>query len=149
MIRVVVDPGVFVSVLIGPRGSPPDRIFSAWVDDRLEIIASPQLIAELRGVVLRPRFRRWFDETSARQLIARMERHATVHADPPQLNDATRDPKDDYLVALAQAAAVDVIVSGDLDLHATELTKPSVWTPRQLADHLASSSEAEGFTQRP
>ncbi len=149
MIRVVVDPGVFVSVLIGPRGSPPDRIFSAWVDDRLEIIASPQLIAELRGVVLRPRFRQWFDETSARQLIARIERHATVHADPPQLNDATRDPKDDYLVALAQAAAADMIVSGDRDLHAAELAKPSVWTPRRLADHLASSSEAEGFTQRP
>jgi putative PIN family toxin of toxin-antitoxin system len=148
VIRVVVDPGVFVSVLIGPRGSPPDRIFSAWVDDRLEIIASPRLIAELRGVVLRPRFRRWFDETSAWQLVARIERHATVRADPPQLKGTTRDPKDDYLVALAHAAEVNVIVSGDGDLHAAELTKPSVWTPRQLADHLASSSETEGFTQR-
>ncbi len=58
-------------------------------------------------------------------------------------------PKDDYLVALARAAAVDMIVSGDLDLHAAELTTPSVWTPRRLADHLASSSEAEGFIQRP
>ncbi len=149
MIRVVVDPGVFVSVLIGPRGSPPDRIFSAWVDDRLEIIASPQLIAELRGVVLRPGFRRWFDEASARQLVARIERHATVHADPPHREGATRDPKDDYLVALAQAAEVDVIVSGDRDLHAAEQAKLSVWTPRRLADHLASSSEVEGFTQRP
>ena len=149
MIRVVVDPGVFVSVLIGPRSSPPDRIFSAWVDDRLEIIASPQLIAELRGVVLRPGFRRWFDEASARQLVARIERHATVHADPPQREGATRDPKDDYLVALAQAAEVDVIVSGDRDLHAAELAKLSVWTPRRLADHLSSSTEAEGFTQRP
>jgi uncharacterized protein len=149
VICVVVDPGVFVSVLIGPRGSPPDRIFSAWVDDRLEITANPQLIAELRGVVLRPRFRRWFDEASARQLVARIERHAAVHADPPQREGATRDPKDDYLVALAHATKADVIVSGDADLHAADLTKPSVWTPRRLADHLASSSEAEGFTQLP
>jgi putative PIN family toxin of toxin-antitoxin system len=148
VIRVVVDPGVFVSVLIGPRGSPPDRIFSAWVDDRLELIASPQLIAELRGVVLRPRFRRWFDEGSARQLVTRIERHATIHDDPPRCKGATRDPKDDYIVALAKAAEVDVIVSGDADLHAAELPKPSVWTPRSLADHLASSTDAEGFTQR-
>jgi uncharacterized protein len=121
VIRVVVDPGVFVSVLIGPRGSPPDRIFSAWIDDRLEVIANPQLIAELHRVALQPRFRRWFDEASARQLIARIEIHATLHADPPQPKGATRDPKDDYLVALAQAAEVDVIVSGDRDLHAAEL----------------------------
>jgi putative PIN family toxin of toxin-antitoxin system len=68
VIRVVVDPGVFISVLIGSRGSPPDRIFSAWIDDRLEVVASPQLIAELRRVLLRPRFRRWFDETSAQPM---------------------------------------------------------------------------------
>jgi uncharacterized protein len=149
VIRVVVDPGVFISVLIGPRGSPPDRIFSAWVDDRLEIIASPQLIAELRRVAVRPKFRRWFDEASARQIIARIERHATIHADPPHLEGATRDPKDDYLVALARTAEADVIVSGDRDLHAAEPANLSVWTPRRLADHLTRSTEAEGFTQRP
>jgi len=91
VIRVVVDPGVFISVLIGSRGSPPDRIFSAWIDDRLEVVASPQLIAELRRVLLRPRFRRWFDETSAQQLVARLERHATMRDDPPSVKGATRD----------------------------------------------------------
>jgi putative PIN family toxin of toxin-antitoxin system len=75
VIRVVIDPGVFVSALIGSRGSPPDRVFSAWVDDRTEVIASPQLIAELRRVMLRPKFRRWFDETSAKRLVLRIERH--------------------------------------------------------------------------
>ncbi len=149
MIRVVVDPGVFLSALIGPRGSPPDRIFSAWVDDRLEIVASPQLIAELHRVALRPKFRRWFDEATARQLIARIERHATVRADPPQLKDATRDPKDDYLVALAQAAKVDAIVSGDADLHAANLATPAVWTPRQLVDRLASTTEPTESTEQP
>jgi predicted nucleic acid-binding protein len=30
VIRVVVDPGVFISALIGPAKSPPDRIVEAW-----------------------------------------------------------------------------------------------------------------------
>jgi putative PIN family toxin of toxin-antitoxin system len=90
VIRVVVDPGVFISVLIGSRGSPPDRIFSAWIDDRLEVVASPQLIAELRRVLSRPRFRRWFDGTSAQQLVARLERHATMHA--PKAPDSQSFP---------------------------------------------------------
>lgn len=137
MIRVVVDPGVFISVLIGSRGSPPDRIFSAWIDDRLEVVASPQLIAELRRVLFRPRFRRWFDETTAQQLVVRLERHATMHDDPPPLKGATRDPKDDYLVALARAAKAEAIVSGDGDLHDAELADLPVWTPRHLADVLS------------
>jgi uncharacterized protein len=137
VIRVVVDPGVFISVLIGSRGSPPDRIFSAWIDDRLEVVASPQLIAELRRVLLRPRFRRWFDETSAQQLVVRLERHATMRDDPPAIKGATRDPKDDYLLVLSRAAKADAIVSGDGDLHDAELTDVSVWTPRHLADLLS------------
>jgi hypothetical protein len=42
------------------------------------LIASPALLAELRRVIARPKFRRWFDELTARQLADRIERHATV-----------------------------------------------------------------------
>lgn len=112
MIRVVVDPGVVISALIGPAGSPPDRVVEAWIDDRIEIVVSPELIAELRRVALRPKFRRWFDEARARELIARIERQATVCADPAPTPGVTRDPADDYLVALARAEQVDAVVSG-------------------------------------
>lgn len=133
MIRVVVDPGVFVSALIGPAGSPPARILSAWIDDRLEIVASPMVIAELRRVVMRPKFRRWFDETTARQLIERIELHATLHPDPPTIRGVTPDPADDYLVALAVATRADAIVSGDRHLHDTSVT---ALRPRELAGRL-------------
>jgi putative PIN family toxin of toxin-antitoxin system len=135
VIRVVVDPGVLISALIGPAGSPPDRIVSAWIDDRLEIVASPKVIAELRRVVMRPKFRRWFDEAVAKQLIERIELHATIHPDPPPLEGATADPDDDYLVALAVAARVDAIVSGDRHLHDAPL---ATLRPRDLADRLSS-----------
>jgi predicted nucleic acid-binding protein len=42
---------------------------------------------------------------------------------------ATRDPKDDYLVALAQATHVDFLVSGDHDLTALAAALPPVLTP--------------------
>jgi putative PIN family toxin of toxin-antitoxin system len=95
VIRLVVDPGVFISALIGPPGSPPDQIVQAWIDDRIELIASPALLAELRRVIARPRFRRWFDELTARQLAERIERHATVleDGDTPAV---TRDRDDDF-----------------------------------------------------
>ncbi|HXE43841.1 MAG TPA: putative toxin-antitoxin system toxin component, PIN family [Conexibacter sp.] len=136
MIRVVVDPGVLISALIGPAGSPPDVILSVWIDDRLEVIVSPKLIAELRRVVMRPKFRRWFDETAARQLIERIELHATLHPDPPLLEGATPDPADDYLVALALATRADAIVSGDRHLRDVPV---ATLLPRELAERLARS----------
>jgi predicted nucleic acid-binding protein len=54
---------------------------------------------------------------------------------PPQV---CRDPKDDYLVALARSSQADAIVTGDLDLlaiHPAELDI-EVITPRQLVDQL-------------
>ncbi len=116
MIRVVVDPGVFVSALISPADSPPAQLLDAWVDDELEVVVSEGLLAELRRVVLRPKFRRWFSEREAGELLGRLERHATNAGDPPPLPGATRDPDDDYLVALAGATRVEAIVSGDRDL---------------------------------
>ncbi len=45
---------------------------------------------------------------------------------------AVRDPDDEYLLALARSADVDVLVSGDRDL--TDLTdaQPPIDTPTQL-----------------
>lgn len=44
----------------------------------------------------------------------------------------TRDPKDDYLVAIALAARADAITSGDDELHAAKDLGVEVLTPREL-----------------
>jgi putative PIN family toxin of toxin-antitoxin system len=110
------------------------RSFQAWIDDRIELIASPALLAELRCVIARPKFRRWFDEFTARQLADRIERHATVLADV-DTPAVTRDRDDDYLVALARTADA-AIVSGDRDLSEAGVFDPPIWTPRDCADRL-------------
>jgi len=48
----------------------------------------------------------------------------------------TRDPKDDYLVALALGADADAITSGDDDLHAATDLGVEVLTPRELLTRL-------------
>jgi len=137
VIRVVVDPGVFISALIGPAESPPACVVDAWIDDRIEVLVSPELLAELRRVALRPKFRRWFDEARARELVGRIERHATVCVEPPSAAGATRDPADDYLVALARGEAAAMIVSGDRDLLEADLGDVHVLRPAELLERLA------------
>jgi predicted nucleic acid-binding protein len=48
VIRVVVDPGVFVSALIGTRGAAADLVVCALVDDRIAVVASPMLLRRRR-----------------------------------------------------------------------------------------------------
>jgi putative PIN family toxin of toxin-antitoxin system len=47
-----------------------------------------------------------------------------------------RDPDDEWVVASAVAAAVDVLVTGDKDLHALEEPPLRIVTPRDLWDLL-------------
>ena len=51
----------------------------------------------------------------------------------------TPDPDDDYLVALAQAADIDVIVSGDD--HLSDVTGCVVKTPREFLTQIESEKE--------
>jgi putative PIN family toxin of toxin-antitoxin system len=59
--RIVIDPSVFVSALIGKPGSAPDIVVRAFIDDRIEVVVSPLLAAELERVLARPKFRRYID----------------------------------------------------------------------------------------
>ena len=136
MIRVVVDPGVFVSALIGTRGAAPDLVVRALVDDRLEVVASPLLLDELERVLRRPKFHPYVDEQAAREFVERVRRHVTLADDPSEQPSVTRDRGDDYLVALASSERVDAIISGDRDLIDAGLSTPAVWTPRHLMDRM-------------
>jgi putative PIN family toxin of toxin-antitoxin system len=138
VIRVVVDPGVFVSALIGTRGGPPDVVVRAFVDERIGVVASPSLLAELERVLRRPKFARYVDERTRREFVERVRRHATVVDDPVDAPAVTRDPKDDYLVALALHEGVEAIVSGDRDLLDAGLDTPAVWSPREAANRIVA-----------
>jgi putative PIN family toxin of toxin-antitoxin system len=136
VIRVVVDPGVFISALIGSPGGAPDLVMRAFVDDRIEVVASPLLLDELERVSRRPKFAKYVDDRIGREFVERVRRHASVVDDPADQPVATRDRKDDYLVALARKEEVDALVSGDRDLIDAGLSEPAVWTPRQVVDRL-------------
>jgi putative PIN family toxin of toxin-antitoxin system len=113
-----------------------DLVMPAFVHDRISVLASPRLLAELELVLRRPKFSAYVDGGTVREFVERIRRHATVVDDPVERPALTRDRKDDYLVALARSEHVDAIVSGDRDLIDVGLAAPAVWTPRQLADRL-------------
>jgi uncharacterized protein len=113
--RAVLDPGVLVSALISPSGTPAKLLAEARRGD-LELIVSPPLLAELEEVLRREKFRRYVDLDLVGGYLDAVRSLAALTADPegpPPLRSP--DPDDDYLIALAHSAAA-VLVSGDSDL---------------------------------
>jgi uncharacterized protein len=137
VLRVVVDPNVLVSALISPAGVPA-QIVEAVLDGEIDHVTSLRWLSEANGLAVRPRFRRWFTREDAEALIERLWVVAEVARDRAEAEALTRDPDDDYLVALAREAGCDLIVSGDADLLAFG-GPPDVLAPRQLLDRLTGS----------
>lgn len=140
MIRIVADANVLVSAAIGRSPDAPSaRLFDAALDDRVELVTSPMLLAEIASVLRRPRLRRYLSLDDAERFVADLAAVTALTADAP-LPHATlcRDPRDDYLVALAAHVGADAIVSGDRDL--LELAEPPVpvLTPRAALERLES-----------
>lgn len=118
--RAVLDPNVIISAALSPVGSPA-RVLTAWLDGRLELVASPRLIAELDRALAYPNLRKRIPEEDARALVRLIERGSVVRDDPEDPPAISRDRGDDwdrgddYLIALARENEA-ILVSGDADL---------------------------------
>jgi putative PIN family toxin of toxin-antitoxin system len=135
VIRVVVDPGVLIAALVTPGGVPA-RIIRAWIDGAFELVASPHLLDELMTTLLRPKFRRWVSADDAVLFVETVRLAGILVEDPERIEPLSRDPDDDYLIALARAAGAVVLVSGDADLTTLDLRDPPIVDPRRFLSTL-------------
>lgn len=135
MFRVVLDPGVLIAAVLSPKGAPAE-LLRRWLAGDYELVVSDKLLAELKRVLLRSKFRKYLSEAEAIEYVDLFHRLATAVPDPPEVHGLTPDPGDDYLVNLARAAKINFLVSGDP--HLTDLSDPwpPVLTPRAFLERL-------------
>jgi uncharacterized protein len=115
-VRAVLDTNVLLSGLFW-RGAPHALIEQARAGV-LTVISSPSLLAELAEVINRPKFQAILDRsnTDPEEMLADLQRLVEITDPPPLPAPVSRDPSDDAVLALAAAAGVDLIISGDADL---------------------------------
>lgn len=116
-VRAVLDTNVLISSLIATQGHS-HHLFAAWQRGKFTLITSEYLLQELRHVVTYPRIakRLRLSEAELAVLFLTLAETAVVVPDPLQLPGATRDPKDDPVIACAVAGNAEYIVSGDQDI---------------------------------
>ena len=134
--RIALDTNILVSALI-TKGTPPDRLYQAWLRGEMELVTSIVQIAEVADVLGRPRLRKYLDAEEAAAIIENIDTRGVIVADPPEV-DVSPDPKDNPILAAAIAGKAKLIVSGDKK-HMLELGSVKgipIVTAREAMDRL-------------
>ena len=109
--RVVLDTNILIGALI-TRGTPPDRLYQAWLRAEIELVTSTAQMAEMVDVLARPRMQKFIDADEAAAIVENIGTRAVI-VDRPPVVQLSPDPKDNPILAAAVAGKADLIVSGD------------------------------------
>jgi putative PIN family toxin of toxin-antitoxin system len=132
-VRAVVDVSVLISGVLSAKGASAE-ILRASRDGIFELVVCELLLAELKRALSYPKLRKRIPPEKASAFANWVRDHATLGEDPASAPPVgSRDPDDDYLLALAMNRRA-YLVTGDQDLLV-------------LSDHLPILSPAQFTTK--
>ena len=112
--KVILDCNIWISLLIGHQKQLIRRILT---DQRFDVYVCEQLINEIKDVASRDKIRKYVSGDDVRQLMRIIYSFCQfVSLEVEVAPSAIRDPKDLYLLSLAESIEANYIVSGDTDL---------------------------------
>ena len=111
--RVILDTNILLSGLISPAGIPA-RLIDAWLDRKFTLVSHALQLDELREVTRRDKIRALVRPFEAGRLVNQIAAIADMPERLPPV-ERSRDPRDDFLLALCEAGKVDWLVTGDKD----------------------------------
>lgn len=139
--RLLLDTNVVIAALLW-HGTPRRLLDRAIDDEAIELYSSPALIDELGNTLGYPKFAQRIAryETTVDALIAQYRVLLILVSPIHTPRVVTRDPDDDEVLALAFAAQVDLIVSGDRDLLSLKTFRDiPIITPAEAVNRIAQS----------
>jgi putative PIN family toxin of toxin-antitoxin system len=140
--RLILDTNIMLSALLSPLGAPA-KLLDAWERKRYTLVTSEPLIAEFRDVASRPFFRARLRPTKIELLAVDLRDFSFYCRELPRGTSAP-DPKDSYLLAMAQASQSDFLVTGDKALLSLKRHKSTrIITPAAMIEILNDAESGD------
>lgn len=114
---IILDTNLWISFLLMKDYSKLDKIFS---NNLLTLLFSEELLNEFIEVAKRPYFNKYFSLSNLEELLMQI-RNSAEFINVISNIKVCRDPKDNFLLALAKDGKADYLLSGDK--HLLELKK--------------------------
>lgn len=118
-VRACLDSNLFISYLLNPlRDTPPATILRAGLRQQFSIVFGTRITEEVLKTISNKQYlREHIPRSEVDELLALLhEAGEFIMDEPGTIRAICRDPKDNYLLAYATLARVDLLVSGDHDL---------------------------------
>lgn len=110
--KVIIDTNIWVSFLLTNGYSKLDPLFA---DEQIKLLFSQELLGEFIEVAQRPKFKKYFSSEDLDELLIQIGTHA-IFVEVKENVTICRDPKDNFLLALAQTSKATHLITGDKDL---------------------------------
>ena len=109
--RLVIDTNILVSALLAAT-SLPAQLVVLWRAGRFDLLTAAEQLDEFMRVTRYPKIRERLAPAIAGRLVNDLRALAFM-VDKLRVIDASPDPDDNYLLALATAGGADFLVTGD------------------------------------
>jgi uncharacterized protein len=138
--NIVIDTNIFISSMLTPTGNPA-RILEGWQSGAYQVIVCQRLLDELTDVASRSKFAPRISFADIETLISTLRSNAVIVDGPWPEVTRSPDPKDNYLLALAEKSGAAFLVTGDRgDLLPLETHGPTrILTARAFLSALAAT----------
>ena len=110
--KVIIDTNLWISFLIGKE---LQNLKALIINEKIKLITTDQLIDELEIVTSRENLKKYFDQDKVAELIVLLN-IVSEKVRIRKIEQICRDPKDDFLLALAKESKADFLITGDKDL---------------------------------
>ncbi len=111
-VRIIVDTNIWISFLIGKRIQALKPLI---ISGKVELIITEQLVNEIINVTQRPKLVKYFSEDKVMDFISLLKIISTNY----KIKDNDHgfvDPKDNFLLTLAEISNADFLITGDTQL---------------------------------
>jgi putative PIN family toxin of toxin-antitoxin system len=111
--KIILDCNIWISLLIGHQAQLVQQILT---DKRFDVYACDELLEEIRDVTSRDKICTRVSEEELDDFFRIIYAFCHMARIEQKAQSEIRDPKDLYLISLAENIEADYIVSGDTDL---------------------------------
>lgn len=110
--RIIIDTNLWISFLLTKDLSKIDNLLKG---KHVVFLFSQELLEEFIEVAQRPKFIRYFSQQDLKNLLAKINTKAEFIVIKSHIA-LCRDPKDNFLLALAKDGKASYLITGDKDL---------------------------------
>ena len=112
LLRLVIDTNLWISFLISNRLRKLDTLL---LSERLRFLFSTELLDEINRTITKPKLQKHFSKNALEEMLLTLEPYIDFVEVKSKIN-VCRDPKDNFLLALAKDGKAHYLLTGDKDL---------------------------------